>query len=133
MKSQRVKDWTRIKRDGLILLLGICLYVGGRYVTPKLTILQLQWFMGCYFNDILCGTVFMAYCDVFFTLWGKPLKRLLTIEGILLGCGLIWEGIVPRFLEGSTSDPWDVAAYLCGGLLYWLFMEKILGRMAVGK
>ena len=33
----------------------------------------------------------------------------------VLGCGLFWEVVTPRYLPRSVGDPWDVLAVWLGG------------------
>ena len=43
------------------------------------------------------------------------------IAGHLLAWSVLFEWIGPRFVTGTTADPWDVAAYTAGALAAWLW------------
>ncbi|MBU9720884.1 MULTISPECIES: hypothetical protein [Bacillaceae] len=45
------------------------------------------------------------------------LKRILLFTLIV---GVFWEYITPLYYSSSVSDPWDVVAYMFGGVLYWI-------------
>lgn len=50
-------------------------------------------------------------------------KKLTSVLLFILLCGLFWEYVAPLFVEGSVTDPLDVASYALGGFLYWLLMK----------
>lgn len=79
----------------------------------------------CHLNDFIGGFAFMCYTNLLFDLV-KPevrFKKLSSIILFILFCGLFWEFVAPSFVEGSVSDPLDVASYALGGILYWLFTK----------
>lgn len=46
------------------------------------------------------------------------------IAGHLLAWSMLFEWIGPRFVPGTTADPWDVAAYATGALVAWLWWHR---------
>ena len=70
-----------------------------------------------YFNDLLAGVVFMAYCNLVF-LPDDP-RGLGIRRGMVLiaAAGVFWEFITPLYLSRSVSDVHDLLAYGIGGLL----------------
>lgn len=76
-----------------------------------------------YFADLLAGALILCVANALLA-WGhihqariRPMERPWTVTGFLLLCGLFWEYVTPLYRPDSVSDPWDVAAYLLGGLL----------------
>lgn len=77
-------------------------------------------FFHCYFNDVACGLLFPAYCNLLLESRYACFDRLWKIELLLFCCGIFWEYAAPLFISYSISDPWDIIAYMSGGLIYWL-------------
>ena len=77
-------------------------------------------FFHCYFNDVACGLLFPAYCNLLLESRYACFDRLWKIELLLFCCGIFWEYATPLFISYSISDPWDIIAYMSGGLIYWL-------------
>lgn len=80
----------------------------------------LSYLLRCHFNDWLAGICVMAYLNLTMSLSGYRL-RLATYSGaaaVCLACGLLWEYVLPTVFPHGTSDVWDVAAYVWGGLTY---------------
>ena len=63
----------------------------------------IRWFMTCYFNDMIGGITFTAYCCIFVELYKGS--------------------IITPLYRNTTSDPWDIVAYMFGGLLYWVIIK----------
>lgn len=85
---------------------ALCLAVGIFYLVNRLWLRDvvsgwLGWFLGCYANDLAAGLAMVAWLD-------------------LLLCGFVWEVLAPLWKTGAVFDPWDFAAYLVGGVLYFL-------------
>ena len=106
---------------------NICIVVvcGGLYWLNRLWLRRvttglLQWFLCCYFNDVLAGIALLAVTSLLLiAVKRKPLQKLWSMALILLGAGLIWECFAPFWKSGAVFDWWDFAAYLVGGFLYW--------------
>lgn len=115
-----------MKRNIIILVLCGGLYWFNRLWLTGVTSGVLQWFLICYFNDILAGLVLPAVASILLLLAGRPaLRRWWPTALLLLGAGLIWECIAPLWKEGAVFDWWDFAAYQLGGLLYLIFCNCI--------
>ncbi len=98
---------------GLYLLNS--LWLKGRLPPP------LEYFFLCYFNDVLAGGFFLAFMDVWLGLWGfLPLRPLWKQGALLLCAGVVWELGPLLWKPWGVPDPWDVPAYLAGGIGYVL-------------
>jgi len=97
-----------------MVILGLLLF-GVNEVCLK-TIVSWSW-IHFYFNDLLAGMVFMAYCNLVF-LPDDP-RGLGIRRGMVLiaAAGVFWEFITPLYLSRSVSDVHDLLAYGIGGLL----------------
>ena len=113
-----------IKKNLAIIAVVAVLYMLNQAVKGQISGPLLAAFMSGYFNDIICGAGFMAYCNIFIELWKRPLRKILAIEAVLLCAGLVWEYVTPILVKGSVSDLWDIAAYMLGGVIYWCIMFK---------
>ncbi|MBQ1959338.1 MAG: hypothetical protein II354_02825 [Firmicutes bacterium] len=108
-----------IKKNFFIILVVAILYIINQNVKSEVPGVFLSW----YFNDIICGTGFIAYCNIFIELWKRPLKKLIGIEAVLLCAGLVWEVGAPMVVPGSVGDFCDIIAYTIGGFIYWFIIN----------
>ena len=113
-----------IKKNIAIIGTTLILYFINQHLKSNISFSFLQWVMSCYFNDFIGGITFVAYCNIFFELHRRPTKNLILIETLLLFSGLFWEYITPIYSHDTISDPWDIVAYMCGGLIYWLLVRR---------
>lgn len=104
----------------------VALYVLNRWLLqPMLSGAVLNFFSG-YFNDILAGCLILAFVNLLLTIAKLPaLQYLLPCLIFIFICGLFWELVTPLYLARSVGDPWDIAAYLAGGLLWYLLRRFI--------
>lgn len=110
-----------MRKNGLIL--GGCsvLYLLNWLWLKNATSGSLQWFLTCYFNDILAGTALPAITSLLLLAAGRPpLKKWLHSALLLLAAGWVWEGLAPLWKSGAVFDWCDFAAYQAGGLLCFL-------------
>lgn len=76
-------------------------------------------FLVCWCNDLFAGAAILAWSNLLLSLGRLPLlDRARRALPFLLGCGLVWELAAPLWKPGAVCDPWDLAAYLGGGLFY---------------
>jgi len=108
-----------IKKNMAIIAVVAGLYMLNESAKGHVDMPWFAGFMSGYFNDIICGAGFVAYCNIFIELWKRPLKNLPGIEAVLLCAGLFWEVGAPLVVPGSVGDFWDIIAYMAGGLIYW--------------
>lgn len=107
------------KRNIYIVILVLVIYTANKTFISIYPDNFVKTFISCYLNDILCGVLFPAYCNVLLERKYKCFKSLLVIEIILFLCGIFWEGIAPLFISYSVGDPIDIIAYMIGGFVYW--------------
>ncbi|WP_210469302.1 hypothetical protein [Sporosarcina sp. 6E9] len=87
----------------------------------------LNWSFGKYYlNDVLAGLLIVGIVNIL-SIYGNQ-RRLLLIKlprilVFTLLCGMFWEYVTPVYLHYSVSDPFDVAAYMFGGLCYWIIIR----------
>lgn len=85
----------------------------------------LKYFLCCYFNDIVGSVTFMSLTNIILLLLGfRGINKLLYIEALLLGAGIFWEYAAPLFRSDTVSDPFDILAYLLGGMIYRLAVVR---------
>lgn len=114
-----------VKRKNVFLILvTIILYIINQSIKNKISIYGIKWFMTCYFNDIIGGITFMAYCGLVFEHYHRRMTKLWQIVLLMASCGFFWEYITPLFRPNTISDPWDILAYVCGGFIYWLIIRS---------
>lgn len=113
------------KRKNLILIfVTIILYTINQCIKNKIHINEIKWFMSCYFNDIVGGITFMAYCGIVFEHYRRKMTKLWQVIFLMVNCGFFWEYITPLFRPNTISDPWDILAYVCGGFIHWLIIRN---------
>ena len=101
----------------------------GLYVVLKLALPHLTGpaagLLSSYGADVLAGgMIFCLFHCVLLAFRLPPIRRVLPAAGFLLLCGLFWEYVTPLYRPGAVSDPWDLAAYVLGGL----GMVQVRGR-----
>ena len=79
--------------------------------------------MNGYFNDILAGIILIAFTNLMFELKNISIKKIVHIEMYLLAVGIFWEYITPLYKTSSISDPFDILAYMFGGIVYWIIFK----------
>ncbi|PKM87831.1 MAG: hypothetical protein CVU85_05135 [Firmicutes bacterium HGW-Firmicutes-10] len=80
-------------------------------------------FFNYYFNDVLAALLILVWTNFLLSLIHRKLDNLVHIFLLTLSIALFWEYITPLYQKGSTSDLWDVAAYLLGGVIYTFFIR----------
>ena len=85
-----------------------------------------HFFFHWYLNDIFGGLMIVAIANTLILL-GKQhklymdsLKKILFFTFIV---GVYWEYVAPLYLASSVTDPWDIVAYMSGGLIYWIIVR----------
>lgn len=103
-----------VQLDARMVMLGLLLFGVNEVCLKKMV--SWNW-IHFYFNDLLAGVVFMAYCNLVF-LPDDP-RGLGIRRGMVLiaAAGVFWEFITPLYLSRSVSDVHDLLAYCIGGLL----------------
>lgn len=108
------KQWEQNLID--IIFMGISLII---YLVNKFWLKQIvsHWFIQCYLNDVMAGVCFSAICQLLICFWIK--RQIRDVENILLLylAGIYWEFITPIYLSRSTTDLFDLPAYLLGGFI----------------
>ena len=84
-------------------------------------------FLAGYFSDLLAGALLLALLELLLAA-GRlpPLTALPAVLLFLLACGLFLELAPLLYRPSSVCDPWDVAAYLAGGLLILPLERRLL-------
>ena len=94
-----------------VLIAG--LYLLNRFLLVPLTGWRLLAWHGA---DFLAGGLMLCLLNGLLLLARRrPVERFLPASAFLLGCGLFWEVVTPRYLPRSVGDPWDVLAVWLGG------------------
>lgn len=100
------------------------LYAALKLALPHLTG-PVAWLLSGYGADVLAGGMILRLFNcVLLAFRIPPIRRALPAAGFLLLCGLFWEYVTPLYRPGAVSDPWDLLAYVLGGL----GMVKVRGR-----
>lgn len=112
------------RKNFILIFVTIVLYIINQCIKNMIPIEGIRWFMTCYFNDTIGGITFMAYCGLVFEHYHRRMTKLWKIILLMASCGFFWEYITPLFRTNTISDPWDILAYVCGGIIYWLIMRS---------
>jgi hypothetical protein len=81
-----------------------------------------------YFNDILAGTLLLAYANAISPGGTAVARYVASLPGALsitAFASIVWEGVAPRVLADSTPDIADVAAYFAGAALYLATLRRL--------
>ena len=108
-----------------IFLVFFPLYLINRLIKAYIEFPVLGYLCQCHLNDYIGGIIFCAYLNITIILGHrKPILSLIPLCSIMLGVSLLWEYFFPLILPYSTSDPWDVAAYMLGTLTYYIVARR---------
>lgn len=123
--------------DALGLLASFALWeLNTHLIKPSVAVRGLGLFVHGQLNDLLGGFAFLCYTNLLFDFVRPSLRITRPVVALpyILACGLFWEYAAPLFVAGSTSDAWDLVAYLLGGVLYLLLQEPLtrVGTRAAG-
>lgn len=113
-----------IRKNLIFIIVTIALYIINQVIKTRIPIEPIRWYLSCYFNDTIGGITFIAYCNIVFGLYKRKMTKLWQIELLLLVAGIFWEYITPLFRASTTTDIWDIVAYMTGGFLYWILVRK---------
>lgn len=83
-------------------------------------------FVRGHLNDVLVMGIFLPYTNLLLSLYDRKdvrFRSLPVLLGFALAAGLFWEFAAPLYTD-STSDWYDIIAYLAGALLYFGCMRK---------
>lgn len=85
-----------------------------------------NYFLHCYFNDVIGGMVVMFCVDLIISLaYTEFYLKYWHVLLIILGCGVFWEYVTPLYRKDSVSDIFDIVAYVVGGILFWKIQSLI--------
>ena len=112
------------KKDLLFFIVPLILFQMNEWIKADVQIPVLGYLLRCHFNDYLGGISFAGYLNFILSIsnWTSfQMTKLWHFITAGLVCGFCWELITPLFIQSSTGDVLDVAAYLLGMLTYWFF------------
>ncbi len=101
------------------ILSAICLANKAGYI--KLADPTLGRLMKGYFNDTFGCVCFLLLISLALTFCVRRRLgfNLIHVELLTLLCGLFWEYVTPLYRPATVSDPFDLVAYLLGGIIFW--------------
>ena len=108
----------------MFFIAPLILFQVNELIKADVQIPVLGYLLRCHFNDYLGGISFAAYLNFVLSLSNWTTFQLTKPQHFLVAglfCGVCWELITPLFVQSSTGDIWDVAAYILGMLTYWFF------------
>lgn len=112
------------RKNNLILIsITLVLYLINQCLKTEIPIEPIRLFMSCYFNDMIGGITFCAYCSLMLSLCNKSINKLFQILLLMFFCGIFWEYVTPLFRLNTVSDPFDILAYILGGIIYWSLLK----------
>lgn len=107
--------------DAVMLYAALIFYLLNRLLFKRLDLNGMlyeivQWHL----NDFLGEIVFLCYTNILMERGGyKRIIGLLPILFVVVLTCVMWEYIMPFFIQYSTPDVKDCLAYLLGGMTYW--------------
>ncbi len=117
-----------IKCNFIIIVIGTILYFVNNIFIKKISagVAYLNYFINCYFNDILAGTIIIALINIILILFiNKKINKLIYIFLLLLVIGYFWEYVPNLIKENAITDICDIVAYEIGGFIYWICIQYI--------
>ena len=80
----------------------------------------ISYILKCHFNDFLAGIVIISYLNLLFSISRFnhiKIDNYFKSISICFLCGMLWEYILPLVYSHGTSDMWDIASYVLGGIV----------------
>lgn len=114
-----------MKSDLSVIEVVAVLYLINQSVKNNVNVEFIGSFLRCYFNDIICGIAFPAYCDLLLRTKNKSLDKLWKIVLLLFICGIAWEIVPVIFFNHGVSDVFDIVCYIVGGMLYYFIQKEV--------
>jgi len=105
------------------IIFVIIVYTANYFVLKNHTSGWVWLFSVCYLNGILAPVFLLSYSNIIFGF----VSRRLSIGGILwitMLSALVWEFIAPLYNSKSVTDWFDVLAYVVGGLIYIVLIDR---------
>ncbi len=110
-----------LKKNLVLFILSSSLYLLNNIVIKSLTenIHYLHYYMKNYFNDTLVGIFGPAIVNLtLILLFNKDKLKKHQILLYLFLFGLFWEYGISYFIRSAIADPYDILAYVFGGIIY---------------
>lgn len=112
-----------MKTDALIIIAVAILYLINQSVKSSTDIEIVGTFLRCYYNDLICGIAFPAYCNLLLRTNNRSLDKLWKIVLLLLICGIVWETVPVVLFDHGVSDIFDIFYYIAGGMFYYIIQK----------
>lgn len=116
-RAGRIHSHLFLRRDASLLGVSVLCYALNRWCIAPAA----GGFFANHLNDVLGGVFFLAYTNLLLSVIGRRIRTLPMTAAYILAWGMVWEYIAPHIRPTSVCDPLDLAAYVFGGCLYWLF------------
>ena len=116
-----------IPLNGWVIVVVAFLYCLNNYYLKQHTEGIVRYLLVCHFNDFLCGSLFVAYSNIFLYIRKLLLQELCHIVLYCFCAGLVWEFVAPFLRKNSTPDWIDIGCYILGGFFYWLLLNSKIG------
>jgi hypothetical protein len=118
IRSYRIKNI-------IVFLIFFFLYIINRIFKKYITIPIIGYICKNYLNDFIGGLIFCIYVNMILVIAKKkPISNICLLILFMLFVSIIWEFVFPIFLSYSTSDIYDVVAYILGTFIYYLIFRK---------
>ena len=109
-----------------IFLIFFFIYLINRILKKYISIPLIGYICKNHLNDFIGGFLFCIYINMLLVLNNKkPICKFYILFLIMLCVSLTWEYVFPIFLSYSTSDFFDIIAYMLGTILYYLMFNKL--------
>ena len=82
--------------------------------------------VACDLPDLMAPIALFSASNIVFAIAGFQLRKLLPILLFCIIAAFVWEFIAPVVVPWSVTDPYDIIAYLAGGIIYWLLNWLII-------
>lgn len=115
-----------LKRNIILSIIFLSIYCINRSLKNTINIPYIDWILKCHLNDFIGGFIFCVYLNMILVLNNrKPISNFFTLIIIIFGVSVLWEYFFPIILPYSTSDFFDIIAYLLGACTFALFNYKL--------
>ena len=112
-----------IKKNIIVSIIFFSIYLINRFINIYTNNNFINILFDYYLNDYIGGFLFCSYINVVLIIFHKkPITKFKILFPIMIVVSIMWEYLFPIFLKYSTSDFYDVVAYLLGTCTYYLLL-----------
>lgn len=112
------------KKILVVIVFSFVLYILNKTILINISKGSLNYFLRCYFNDLLCPFIFLGLCKLIFFMANIRFNSYLEYLSLIIIAAIVWEYVIPFVRKESISDILDLMMYMIGANICYFLYEK---------